>query len=74
VRWPTRIAQQVAYLTRSVESSDFAPTSQHQAVHAELHGEVLAVQEEYEGLIRNELATFNAMLASRGLQGVVPRN
>ncbi len=71
IRWPSRTAQQIGYLAGKVESSDFAPTQQQREVAAELSGEVRAAKAEYDALVRADLATFNAMLAREGVQGVV---
>jgi hypothetical protein len=70
IRWPMRVAQQIASLAGSVESSDFAPTEQHRAVHDELHAELESVRAEYEALLADELAAFNRTLEEAGVAGV----
>lgn len=70
LRWPSGTAQQIAALLRNVEGSDFAPTEQHGEVGTELKAELAAAEAEYNALVRDQLAAFNAMLAARGMGGV----
>ena len=70
LRWPSGTAQQISALLQNVEASDFAPTEQHGEVGVELRAELAAAEAEYNALVRDELAAFNALLAARGMGGV----
>jgi len=70
IRWPMRVAQQIATLAGTVETSDFAPTRQQREVHDELHAELEAIETEYDALVAGELAAFNQRLAAEGVEGV----
>jgi photosystem II stability/assembly factor-like uncharacterized protein len=73
VRRPFKLAEQLLYLANVVQTSDFPPNEPQRQVHAELEGEMRAAREETDRVVREEVAPFNAMLAERGLQGVVAR-
>jgi hypothetical protein len=71
IRWPMRLAQQIASLAGNVEGSDFAPTQQDQAVADEMRAELGQIEAAFNRLLMNELAEFNTMMTARGMVGVV---
>jgi photosystem II stability/assembly factor-like uncharacterized protein len=71
LRWPMKLAEQLQYLGGEVTGSDFAPTTQQREVARLLHGEVGVYRAQLDGLIGQNLAGFNELLATRKLQGVV---
>jgi photosystem II stability/assembly factor-like uncharacterized protein len=72
LRWPTRLAEQLAYLATVMTSADFAPTAAQREVHELLHGQAAEHRKKLDELIARDLAAFNAMLAEKKLAGVVP--
>ncbi|HET9514126.1 MAG TPA: hypothetical protein VFO95_09355, partial [Gemmatimonadales bacterium] len=70
IRFPVRIAGRLAYLGGDVGSSDYAPTAQQRAVHAELRSQLQAVRQRYEAFLSTDLAAFNAILTQRGMSGI----
>jgi photosystem II stability/assembly factor-like uncharacterized protein len=71
IRWPTRLAGQIAYLAGGVASSDFAPTTQQNEVQQLLEGQLKAVRTQLDGLVNRDLAQFNARLKERNVGNVV---
>ncbi len=71
IRYPSRLAEQIAYLSGGVSSSDFVPTAQQREVHGEIRQELRVLQGRFDALMSRDLAEFNAMLAERGLGGIV---
>jgi photosystem II stability/assembly factor-like uncharacterized protein len=71
IRWPTRLAGQIAYLSGGVASSDFAPTTQQNEVQQLLEGQLKAVRAQVDGLVNQDLAQFNARLKERNVGNVV---
>ena len=70
-RWPTRLANHIAYLARAVAVADFPPTDQHREVHQVLKERLQEYQQELEGLLQNELPAFNRTLDERNLPRLV---
>jgi hypothetical protein len=70
VRFPVRLAGQLAYLAATIAASEFAPTAQQREVAALLHKELLDTHEALRGFIAKDLAAFNAILRGRGLRAI----
>ena len=71
IRYPVRVAGRLVYLSNDIGQSDYAPTAAQRAVYAELKGQLTATGVKYERLVSTDLVAFNAMLASRGVGGIV---
>ena len=71
IRWPMRIAEQLEYLVGSVQSSDHAPTAAQREVGQLLRAQLQAVKAEYDRVMQNDVAAFNAMLQQRRLQNLI---
>ena len=59
---------QLSYLAGGVSASDFAPTTQQRAVQRTLEQQVRATRSALQALLDQDLASFNRLLASRGLK------
>ena len=70
VRFPVRLAGQLAYLASTIAASEFAPTAQQREVAEVLHKEMLDTHEALRGFIAKDLAAYNAMLRGRGLRTI----
>jgi hypothetical protein len=71
IRYPVKIAGRLAYLGGDVNGSDYAPTAQQRAVYAELKNQLTAVRQRFDGFFARDVAAFNAMLAQRGMNGII---
>jgi len=71
LRWPMQLAEQLVYLAQSVTSSDFGPTQAQREVHQVLKGVLREARAGFEQVVSRDLASFNRLLADRGLQGIV---
>jgi hypothetical protein len=70
VRWPARLAAQLAWLFNGIAASDFAPTTQHREVAALLAKETRDTHAALQALIAKDLANYNSLLRSRGLKTI----
>src|SRR5439155_11061535 len=70
VRWPTRLGGQLSYLAGNIAASDFAPTTQQGAVHAQLQKQVQDNRAVLDKLLQTELTAFNRMLSGKGLKPI----
>jgi len=73
VRWPSKLAGQIAYLANGIASSDFAPTTQQVEVHQLFEEQVRKSRAELDELLNKDLAQFNAMLREKGVQNIVAK-
>ena len=71
VRWPARLAAQIAYLAQGVGSSDFAPTAQQNEVHELFLEQLKTSRTRLDQLVSQDLAQFNEMLRQRNIGNVV---
>ena len=71
VRWPFRVAEQLAYLGQEIGGSDFGPTQSQRDVAKLLHDQVVAIGAEAAQLLGQELSAFNEMLKGRKLENVI---
>ena len=72
VRYPPMILQEISYLAAEVSgSSDFPPTTQQEAVQAELKQQGDLSQQEIQHLVATDVAAFNAMLRERNIPNII---
>jgi len=67
IRWPAKLAAQIAYLAQGIASSDFAPTTQQQEVYALLEERLKTVGSVLDGFVKQDLARFNELLRQRSV-------
>jgi photosystem II stability/assembly factor-like uncharacterized protein len=71
IRWPVKLAAQLAYLAGGIASSDFAPTTQQNEVQQQLKQQLRALAARLDQLVAQDLARFNEMLRQKNLGAVV---
>ena len=70
VRYPVQAAGQINWLAGGVSASDFAPTSQQREVQGILANKIRDTRSALDRLLRNDLASFNGMLKTKGLKTI----
>jgi photosystem II stability/assembly factor-like uncharacterized protein len=70
VRYPVKLGGQLNYLAGGIAASDFAPTSQQQAVDQVLAKQTRDTRAALQALVQGDLAKFNALLRSKGLKTI----
>jgi photosystem II stability/assembly factor-like uncharacterized protein len=70
LNFPIKLNNRLAALRRSVETGDARPTSAAYVVFKELSAELDAQTAKLNGLLKTELAAFNALLAEKNLEPV----
>ena len=71
VRWPAKLAAQIAYLAGGIASSDFAPTRQQLEVRQLLGQQLSASRTRFDQLVAQDLAQFNGLLKQKNIANVV---
>ncbi len=71
VRWPAKLAAQIAYLAGGIASSDFAPTHQQLEVRQLLGQQLGASRTRFDQLVAQDLAQFNGLLKQKNIPNVV---
>ena len=71
LRWPMRIAEQLAYLAGEVGGSDFGPTKSQRDVAALLHDQLGAVSGDVARALDQDVSAFNEMLRGKKLEGII---
>jgi len=71
VRWPAKLASQIAYLAGGIASSDFAPTRQQLEVRQLLGQQLSASRTRFDQLVAQDLAQFNGLLKQKNIPNVV---
>ncbi len=71
VRWPMRLAEQLAYLAEEIGGSDFGPTSSQREVARLLHEQLGVVGAEVSQVLQRDLAAFNEMLRGKKLENII---
>jgi photosystem II stability/assembly factor-like uncharacterized protein len=67
VRYPARLAGQLAYLASGIDDADFAPTAQQREVATVLDRQTRDTYAALQALISKDLAAYNARLRAKGL-------
>jgi photosystem II stability/assembly factor-like uncharacterized protein len=73
IRYPARLGEKLVYLANDVVSSDNAPTQSQRDVAAGLKAQLQAARAAIEQVVARDIAGFNALLRSKGLEGVVAK-
>ena len=71
LRYPIRLASHIAYLANGVAVDDFPPNDQQREVQQLLKARLQKYEHELQGLLQNELPTFNRTLAEHNLSRLV---
>jgi photosystem II stability/assembly factor-like uncharacterized protein len=71
LRWPMRLAEQLAYLGQEVGASDFGPTQSQRDVAQLLRGELGAVGAEAARVLERDVVAFNELLRARKLEHII---
>ena len=71
LRWPMRIAEQLAYLGQEIGASDFGPTRSQREVAQLLREQLGAASAEAARVLERDLVAFNELLRSRKLEHII---
>jgi len=71
IRWPMRVAEQLAYLGDEIGNSDFGPTQSQRDVAAVLRAQLGAAAGEVAQLLQRDVGAFNDMLREKKLQNII---
>ncbi|MEE9563198.1 MAG: sialidase [Thermoanaerobaculia bacterium] len=71
LRWLRLLYGRIAYLTRAIAGSDFAPTSQQREVYELLKTSLAEQQQRLSELKKTELASFDQLLDDNGVPHLV---
>jgi photosystem II stability/assembly factor-like uncharacterized protein len=72
LNFPIKLNNKLAALQGIVESGDYKPTDQSQAVFKELSGKLGMQLEEFDALIRKDLTAFNLLVVKKKLAAIIP--
>jgi hypothetical protein len=73
LNFPIKLNNKLAALTGVVGGADGPPTSQAQTVYADLTGRIDAELQKLDGVMKGEVAQFNAKYRELGLPLLAPR-
>jgi hypothetical protein len=71
VRWPPKLLAKISYLESGLASGDFGPTKQQREVQALLKQQLAAVRQRLDGVLSQDLPTFNKLLADSNIKTVI---
>jgi hypothetical protein len=71
IRWPMRLAEQLAYLGDEVGGSDFGPTKSQRDVARLLHDQLVAVGGDVSQALERDVSAFNEMLRGKKLENII---
>ena len=71
IRWPMRLAEQLAYLGDEVGGSDFGPTKSQRDVAQLLHDQLVSVSGDVGRAMEREVPAFNEMLRGKKLENII---
>ena len=71
VRWPPKLLTKISYLASGLGSGDFGPTKQQREVQALLKQQLGAVRQRLDGVLSQDLPTFNKLLADSNSNTVI---
>jgi photosystem II stability/assembly factor-like uncharacterized protein len=72
LNFPIKLNNKLAALQSIVESGDYRPTDQSQAVFKELSAQLDAQLAKLDALIRTDLTAFNLMVVKKKLAAIIP--
>ena len=70
-RWPAMLVAKMAYLAGGVSNSDFPPTTQARAVHAQFKDQLAGYRRRLDEIVNKDLEAFNRTLRERNIQNVI---
>jgi photosystem II stability/assembly factor-like uncharacterized protein len=71
VRWPPKLLAKISYLASGLGSGDFGPTKQQREVQALLKQQLSAVRQRLDGVLSQDLTTFNKLLSDSNIKTVI---
>jgi len=71
VRWPPKLLTKISYLAGGLASGDFGPTKQQLAVQALLKQQLAALRQRLDGVLSQDLTTFNKLLVDSNIKTVI---
>jgi photosystem II stability/assembly factor-like uncharacterized protein len=71
VRWPPKLLTKIGYLAGGLASGDFGPTKQQLAVQALLKQQLVGLRQRLDGVLSQDLTTFNKLLADSNSKTVI---
>jgi hypothetical protein len=71
VRWPPKLLAKISYLAGGLASGDFGPTKQQLAVQALLKQQLAGLRQRLDGVLSQDLTTFNKLLADSNITTVI---
>lgn len=71
VRWPAGLGSKLTRLAATIQSSDWAPTTQQREAYQVLKQELEKYRAQLDGLLQRELAAFNETLRRRNVQNII---
>ncbi|HEX6190568.1 MAG TPA: hypothetical protein VFZ40_21125 [Pyrinomonadaceae bacterium] len=71
VRWPPKLISKLNYLANGVGGSDFAPTTQHQEVHAMFKTQLADLCRRMDAVVATDLPNFNRLLREKNIGNVI---
>lgn len=71
MRWPTKLLQKLGHLAGQIQDSDFPPTAQQMDVHRQFTDRLHALRTQFDRLLAEDVAAFNALLTQRSLPVLV---
>jgi hypothetical protein len=71
VRWPPKLLTKISYLAGGLASGDFGPTKQQLAVQALLKQQLVGLRQRLDGVLSQDLTTFNKLLADSNSKTVI---
>jgi hypothetical protein len=70
VRFGSKLVQKIGYLANGVQSADFKPTNQQQAVQKDLESKLKALQDQMGNALTQDVAAFNERMKGTALPGI----
>jgi hypothetical protein len=71
VRWPPKLLAKISYLASGLGSGDFGPTKQQREVQALLKQQLGVVRQRLDGVLSQDLTTFNKLLADSNIKTTI---
>ena len=72
VRWPPKLLSKINYLANGLASGDFGPTTQQREVHALFKQQLAGLRQRLDGVLSQDLTTFNKLLADSNKTVIKP--
>jgi hypothetical protein len=71
VRFPPKLISKLNYLAGSVNSGDFAPTTQQIEVHTMFKAQLASLHKKLDDVVSGDVGNFNRLLREKNIQNIV---